>query len=148
MFTSRPELLCILFCNRLSLLICLGHCLPRYHRPGELSPQIRILPSVGFHSSGEPLSRPDVSLQRASHHHFARSPGHVANLEEMEIRRADVRYHTCDGGQEHDWRPFEQLEFKLLFLSSFWTFFNFFNQYFAENFSQSVACIHHVKGQM
>lgn len=87
----QAELLCILFCNRLSLLICLGHCLPCYHRPGELSPQIRILPSVGFHSSGEPLSRSDVSLQRAPCRHSARSPGHVANLEEMEIKRADVR---------------------------------------------------------
>lgn len=46
-------------------LIWLGHCLPRYRRPGELSPALCILPSVGFHSSGQPLSRRDVSLQRA-----------------------------------------------------------------------------------
>lgn len=48
-----------------AFLICSGHCLPRYRRSGDLSPQLRILPSVGFHSSGEPLSRWDVSLQRA-----------------------------------------------------------------------------------
>lgn len=76
-----------------------------YRRPGELSPQLCILPNVGFHSSGEPLSRWDVSLQRASSPSLCPAlQAMLQSLKEMEIKHADVRYRTCDGGQEHDWR--------------------------------------------
>lgn len=30
----------------------------------------------------------------------------------MEIKRTDVRYRTCDGGQERDWRPFTKFFLK------------------------------------
>lgn len=97
-----------------SPLICLGHCLPFYQCTGELSLQLCILPSVGFHSSGttiwtctEQLSsnvgqRADMSTAHKIRHSTTVSPvmiwllqGDVANLGRLQMSRfkiSDMRW--------------------------------------------------------
>lgn len=94
-----------------SPLICSGYCLAFYRNTGELSLQLCILPSVGFHSSWtaiwtrskQPFSnvgqRADVSRRSVTQNEavawYGRSQVMLQNW--GDYRWADSRYQTCDG---------------------------------------------------